>query len=70
MSNAEKRPEPISEEALDKMIDLIEGPLNTMGEKLLSSKIVLAPLSLSMDLSMRMLARMMGRKPMKKDGAQ
>ena len=66
----DKRTEPISEEALDKMIDLIEGPLNTMGEKLLSSKIVLAPLSLSMDLSMRMLARMMGRKPMKKDGVQ
>ncbi|HEY4223762.1 MAG TPA: hypothetical protein VGO62_20535 [Myxococcota bacterium] len=54
--------EPIQEEALDKMIDLIEGPLNKLGEKIFSSTIVLAPLSLSMNLSMRLLARVLGKK--------
>lgn len=72
MKNAAKRPEPISpisEEALDKMIELIEGPLNRAGERILTSKLVLAPLSLGMDLSMRVIARLMGRRS-KKDGAR
>jgi hypothetical protein len=59
---SDQNPQPIQEEALDKMIELVEGPMNTVGEKLLSSKIVLAPLSLSLDLTFRAMARLMGRK--------
>ncbi len=53
--------EPLPEEMLDKMIDLVEGPMNTAGEKILSSRLVLAPLSLGMDLTFRAMARLMGR---------
>ena len=56
-----EKPQPLPEEALEKMIDLIEGPMNTIGEKVLSSKLVLAPLSLTLDLTFRALARVMGR---------
>ncbi len=58
--STDKKQQPLPEEALDKMISLIEGPMNTAGEKILSSTIVLAPLSLGMDLSMRALARLRG----------
>jgi hypothetical protein len=59
-TSSEKPVTPINEEALDKMIELIEGPLNTAGEKILSSTIVLAPLSLALDLGFRLAARLRG----------
>ena len=56
-----KPPEPIAEEMLDKVIDVVEGPLNKVGEKVLSSTIVLAPISLAMNLGLRLMARVTGR---------
>ena len=64
-----KPPEPIQEAALDAMISLVEGLMNTLGEKLLSSTLVLAPLSLAMTLSMRAYAKLLGRAA-NKDGAK
>jgi hypothetical protein len=57
----EKPAPPIQEEALDKMIGLLEGPVNKVSEKILGSTLVLAPLSLMMSLSFRTLAFFMGR---------
>jgi hypothetical protein len=59
---SDQNPQPLQEEALDKLVELVEGPMNTLGEKVLSSKLVLAPLSLSLDLTFRALARVMGRR--------
>lgn len=57
----EKPIESIQEESLDKMIELLEGPLNKLSEKVLGSTIVLAPLSLMMTVSFRALALVMGK---------
>lgn len=62
MSDMHQKPiTPIQEEALDKMIDLLEGPANKLGEKILGSTLVLAPLSLVMTTSFRLLALVMGK---------
>jgi hypothetical protein len=53
--------EPIQEELLDKMVETLEGPVNTLGEKIIGSTIVLAPLSLMMTLSFRTIALFMGK---------
>ena len=46
---------PLPEEALDKMIDALDGPLNGAAEKVLKNRLVLAPLGLSMTLSFKMM---------------
>lgn len=52
MSEAKPKP-PIHDELLDRGIGLLEGPVNRLAERVLSSTVVLAPLSLSMTLAMR-----------------
>jgi predicted methyltransferase MtxX (methanogen marker protein 4) len=59
------KPQTIQEEALDKMINLLEGPANKLAEKILSSNIVLAPLSISLNLTFRAMAFVAGRKERK-----
>jgi predicted methyltransferase MtxX (methanogen marker protein 4) len=59
------KPQTIQEEALDTMINLREGPANKLAEKLLSSNIVLAPLSISLNLTFRAMAFVAGRKERK-----
>lgn len=59
------KPQTIQEETLDKMISLLEGPLNKAAEKILSSNIVLAPLSISLNLTFRAMAFVAGRKERK-----
>lgn len=56
MSTPAPPPQPIAEEALDKMIGVLEGPVNKVAERVLSSTIVLAPLALSMNVGLRALA--------------
>ena len=60
------KPQTIQEETLDKMIALLEGPVNKVAEKVLSSTLVLAPLSLGLNLSLRALARLTGRNKLAK----
>lgn len=59
------KPQTIQEEALDKMISLLEGPVNKVAEKVLSSTIVLAPISISLNLTFRAMAFVAGRKERK-----
>jgi hypothetical protein len=54
--------ETMQEELLDKMIGVLEGPVNKLGEKVLGSKLVLAPMSISLGLAFRALAFVAGRK--------
>lgn len=53
------RPRPIPEELLDQMIGVLEGRVNRLAERALSSNIVLAPLSLSMNLTLRFWRRVL-----------
>lgn len=55
------KPQTIQEEALDKLIGLIEGPANKVAERVLSSKILLAPMSIALNLGFRAMARVAGR---------
>ena len=59
MSEAKPKP-PIHDELLDRSISLLEGPVNRVAERLLSSTVVLAPLSLSMTVAMRGMALLRG----------
>ena len=59
MSTAKQQP-PLPDELLDRGIGLLEGPANRVAERLLSSSIVLAPLSITMTLTMRMAAKLKG----------
>lgn len=59
------KPQTIQEETLDKMISLLEGPANKLAEKILSSNIVLAPMSISLNLTFRAMAFVAGRKERK-----
>ena len=52
----EKPPEPLPEELLNKMIDVLEGPANRIAERVLSSRIVLAPVSLGLMVGFRAVA--------------
>ena len=52
---------PLPEELLDKYIGFLEGPVNTVLEKLLKSRLVLAPLSASQALLWKSLATALGR---------
>ncbi|OGQ14159.1 MAG: hypothetical protein A2138_27810 [Deltaproteobacteria bacterium RBG_16_71_12] len=61
MNDAKPKP-PLPDELLDRGIGLLEGPANRLAERLLSSTIVLAPLSLSMTLGMRVAAKLRGAK--------
>ena len=58
---ASEIPMPLPEELLERTISFLEGPLTRFGERVLSSRIVLLPASLALDLSLRGLARAMGR---------
>jgi hypothetical protein len=55
-----KPAEPIAEEMLDKMLSVLEGPVNKLAERALSSNIVLAPLSLSMNVTLRFWRAILG----------
>lgn len=59
MNDAKPKP-PLPDELLDRGIGLLEGPVNRVAERVLSSTIVLAPLSLSMTLMMRGVALLRG----------
>ncbi|MBI1944844.1 MAG: hypothetical protein HYS27_04065 [Deltaproteobacteria bacterium] len=59
MSDAKPKP-PLPDELLDRGIGLLEGPANRLAERLLSSTIVLAPLSVTMSLAMRVAALLRG----------
>lgn len=52
---------PLPEELLDKYIGFLEGPVNGVFEKLLKSKIVLAPLGLSQAIVWKSLGLVLGR---------
>ena len=53
-------PPPIHDELLNKSIELLEGPVSSAAERLLSSTIVLAPLSFSLSLGLRALKLVRG----------
>lgn len=59
-------PKTIPEESLDKLIGLIEGPANKLAERVLSSKILLAPMSIGLNLGFRVMARVAGRRKERK----
>jgi hypothetical protein len=46
-------PTPAPEEVLNKMIGLVEGPLNQLASAALSSKLVLVPMSLGIHVALR-----------------
>ena len=54
MSNANNTPEPLPEWMLDKMTGVLEGPVNSALERVMKSRLVLAPLSLSMTIGLRL----------------
>ena len=47
---------PLPEEALDKVVETLDGPINSAAEKVLKNRLVLAPLGLSMTMSFKMMA--------------
>ncbi len=51
--SAPKPVTPIAEEALDKLAELLEGPVNTNVEKLMKSSLVLAPVGLFLNVTCR-----------------
>jgi hypothetical protein len=53
--------EPLPEWALDKMIGVLEGPVNRALERVMTSRVVLLPLSLSMNLGLRVYTRLHGK---------
>lgn len=59
MSDPKPKP-PIPDELLDRGIGLLEGPINRAAERVLGSTLVLAPLSLAMTTTMRVLAMVRG----------
>jgi hypothetical protein len=52
-AKGDKPTEPLPEELLNKMIDVLEGPANRLAERVLSSRIVLAPVSIGLMLTFR-----------------
>ncbi len=56
-SKKNRAPKDLPEEAFDRMIGVLDGPMNKVLEKLMKNRIVLAPLGLSMTLSMKMMAK-------------
>lgn len=62
MSTTKEKP-PLPDELLDRGIGLLEGPANRLAERLLSSTVVLAPLSITMTLTMRAAAMLRGAMP-------
>ena len=60
MSNPDKPKPPLPDELLDRGIGLLEGPANKLAERVLSSTVVLAPLSLTMTLALRGMALLRG----------
>ncbi len=56
-SKKNRAPKDLPEEAFDRMIGVLDGPLNRVLEKVMKNKIVLAPLGLSMTLSMKVMAK-------------
>jgi hypothetical protein len=44
---------PVPEEVLNKMIGFLEGPMNRVAERVLSSKVVLVPASLVVHVTLR-----------------
>ncbi len=56
-SKKNRAPKDLPEEAFDRMIGVLDGPLNRGLEKVMKSRIVLAPLGLSMTLSMKAMAK-------------
>jgi hypothetical protein len=59
MSDAKPKP-PLPDELLDRGIGLLEGPASRLAERLLSSTMVLAPLSITMSITMRVAALLRG----------
>jgi hypothetical protein len=53
-------PVPLPEEAFDRMVDFLDGPVNRAAERLLKSKVVLWPIGLSLHLTFSMWARFLG----------
>jgi hypothetical protein len=47
----------LPEEAFDRMIGVLDGPLNRGLERVMKNRLVLAPLGLSMTLSMKAMAK-------------
>jgi len=60
-----KDPPSIPEEALDRFISYLEGPMNVRAERFLKSKLVLAPLALSMTVGIRAALAIRDRNPMR-----
>ncbi len=56
-SKKNRAPKDLPEEAFDRMIGVMDGPMNRVLEKVMKNRIVLAPLGLSMTLSMKALAK-------------
>lgn len=69
MSDAKPKP-PLPDELLDRGIGLLEGPANRLAERLLSSTFVLAPLSITMTLTMRAAAMLRGALHRRADAAR
>lgn len=51
----------LQEESLDKLISVLEGPANKIAERIFSSRILLAPMSIGLNLGFRVIARVAGR---------
>lgn len=60
MARKSDKDEPLPEWALDKMISVLEGPVNRALERVLTSRVVIVPLSLSMNLGLRVYTRLHG----------
>lgn len=52
--STEDRPTPLAEEALERLIQYVEGPMNKRVERLLKSRLLLAPVGLGLTVSFRL----------------
>jgi hypothetical protein len=60
-----KEPPSLPEEALDKLITYLEGPMNERVERVLKSKLFLTPIALSLTLGARTALAIRDRNPMR-----
>ncbi len=62
---------PLPEEAFDRFVNAVDGPVNRVVERAMKSNVLLAPMSLYMSMSMRMLKAMRAQmQPQRKDGGR
>lgn len=60
-----KDPPSLPEEALDRFITYLEGPMNARLERVMKSKVFLAPLALSMTVTCRTMLAVRDRNPLR-----